>query len=330
MIAPPLALSFGEPLALSGLVLLPLALLAYVSLQRRRRREAAAWANPALLPHLLTARPGWRRHLPAALTLLALAVLVVALARPQRTVAAPERAATVVLVTDVSGSMEATDVAPTRLDAAVRAARTLSDRLPKSFRLGLIAFSDRAEQRAAPSTDRSGVNAALESLLPLGGTATGEGLARGLEAAQAPVPGPDGRLRRLPVVIVLLSDGKQTAGVEDPVDVAARAGRARIPVHTIALGTPEGSVQQPGPLGFPQSLPVPPDPETLRAIARRSGGRFFEAPTADDLESIYSRLGTRLSSRAEKEEVTVAFAGGALALVLLGGALSLRWFGRLP
>ncbi len=323
-------LTFAEPLALSGLVLLPLAVLAYLALQRRRRREAAAWASPALLPGLLTARPGWRRHLPALLTLLALATLVLALAKPQRTVAAPERAATVVLVTDVSGSMEATDVAPTRLDAAVRAARTLSEKLPKTFRLGLIAFSDRAEQRAAPSTDRSAVNAALSSLLPLGGTATGEGLARGLEAARAPVPGPDGRPRRLPAIVVLLSDGKQTAGLENPMDVARQARRLRIPIYTIALGTPNGTVQQQGALGLPQAVPVPPDPATMRGIAQTSGGRFFEAPTADELESIYARLGTRLSSRSEQREVTVAFAGGALALLLLGGGLSLRWFGRLP
>jgi Ca-activated chloride channel family protein len=330
VIAPPVALSFAEPVALSGLVLVPLAVLAYAALQRRRAREAAAWANPALAPGLVTADPGWRRHVPAALLLASLATLVVALAKPQRTVAAPERAATVVLVTDVSGSMEATDVAPTRLDAAIRAARTLSDELPKTFRLGLVAFSDRAEQRAAPTTDRAAVNAALESLLPLGGTATGEGLARGLEAARTPVPGPDGRPRRLPAVIVLLSDGKQTAGVEDPLRVADRANRLRIPIYTIALGTPDGTVQQPGTFGLPQSVPVPPDPATMRAIARASGGRFFEAPTADDLESIYGRLGTRLSSRTEQREVTVAFAGGGLLLLLVSGALSLRWFGRLP
>jgi Ca-activated chloride channel family protein len=245
-------------------------------------------------------------------------------------VAAPERAATVVLVTDVSGSMEATDVAPTRLDAAVRAARTLSEELPKTFRLGLVAFSDRAEQRAAPSTDRSAVNAALSSLLPLGGTATGEGLARGLEAARAPVPGPDGRPRRLPAIVVLLSDGKQTAGLENPMEIARQARRLRIPIYTIALGTPNGTVQQQGALGLPQAVPVPPDPATMRAIAQTSGGRFFEAPTADELESIYARLGTRLSSRSEQREVTVAFAGGALVLLLLGGGLSLRWFGRLP
>jgi Ca-activated chloride channel family protein len=323
-------LTFAEPLALSGLVLVPLAVLAYLALQRRRHREAAAWATPALLPGLVTARPGWRRHVPALLTLLALATLVFALAKPQRTVAAPERAATVVLVTDVSGSMEATDVAPTRLDAAVRAARTLSEKLPKTFRLGLVAFSDRAEQRAAPSTDRSAVNAALSSLLPLGGTATGEGLARGLEAARAPVPGPDGRPRRLPAIVVLLSDGKQTAGLENPMEVARQARRLRIPIYTIALGTPNGTVQQQGALGLPQAVPVPPDPATMLAIAKTSGGRFFEAPTADELESIYARLGTRLSSRSEQREVTVAFAGGALALLLLGGGLSLRWFGRLP
>ncbi len=323
-------MSFAEPLALVGLLLLPLAALVYLTYQRRRRREAEAWANPALLPGLVTARPGWRRHAPALLLALSLGALILALARPQRTVAAPQRAANVILVTDVSGSMEATDVDPSRLDAAVESAKTLADKLPENFRLGLVAFSDQAEQRAAPTTDRDAVKQALESLLPLGGTATGEGLARGLEAARAPAPGPDGRPRRLPSVIVLLSDGKQTAGVENPIDVAARARQLGIPVFTIALGTPDGTVTQTGPFGLPQEVPVPPDPQTMRDIARTSGGRFFEAPTADDLESIYARLGTRLSAKTQKEEVTVAFAGGALVLLLMGGAMSLRWFGRLP
>ncbi len=326
----PIALSFAEPLALAGLVLVPLALLAYLALQRRQRRVAATWANPALMGGLVTGRPGWRRHLPAAVLLLALTGLVFALARPQRTVAAPERAATVMLVTDVSGSMDARDVAPSRLEAAVKAARTLSDELPETFRLGLVAFSDRAEQRAAPTTDRGTVNAALESLTPLGGPATGEGLARGHESARQPTLGPHGRLRRLPAILVLLSDGKQTAGSEDPVEIARQARKLRIPIYAIALGTPGGVVEQAGPFGRPQIVSVPPDPETLRAIARTSGGRFFEAPTADDLQSIYARLGTRLAAKPEKREVTVAFAGGALVLLLLSGALSLRWFGRLP
>ena len=199
-------MSFAEPILLAGFLLIPLAILAYGSLQRRRRRESAAWANPALVPNLVAARPGWRRHLPPLLLLLALATLVVALARPQRTVAAPQRAANIIMVTDVSGSMNATDVHPDRLTAAVEAAKTLSQRVPSTFRLGLVTFSDYAEQRVAPTTDRSQVKGALDQLVAEGGTAMGDGLERGLFAARTPVPNSDGSgVRRLPSVIVPVS-----------------------------------------------------------------------------------------------------------------------------
>lgn len=322
-------MSFRDPALLVGLLLVPLAVLAYLGVQRRRGREAAAFANPALLPNLLTSRPGWRRHLPPALALAALAALVVALARPQRTVAAPQRVATVMMVTDVSGSMNATDVQPDRLTAAVGAARTLSHELPETFRLGLITFSDSAEQRAAPSTDRTAVNFALDRLAAVGGTAMGVGLERGLEAARTPVPDVTGRgTRRLPAVLVLLSDGKDTEGSVDPLEVARRARAARIPIYAIALGTPDGEVEVRDSFGLIQRIRVPPDTVTLRELARISRGRFFTAPDADKLKSIYANLGTRLSSKPEQREVTAAFAGGALVLLLAGGAMSLVWFGR--
>jgi Ca-activated chloride channel family protein len=322
-------MSFREPALLAGLVIVPLAALVYVALQRRRRREAAAFANPALLPNLVTARPGWRRHLPPALVLLALAALVLALARPERTVAAPERAATVMMVTDVSGSMNATDVEPDRITAAQRAAARLTEQLPETFRLGLVTFSDFAEQRVSPTTDRAPVRAALDRLSAIGGTAMGLGLERGLAAARTPVPDASGTgTRRLPAVLVLLSDGKDTQGGIDPLEVARRARAARVPIYAIALGTPDGEVEVQDSFGFTQRIRVPPDVATLKEIARISRGRFFTAADADKLESIYANLGTRLSSREEKREVTVAFAGGALVLLLLGGAMSLRWFGR--
>ena len=227
---PRTAMSFAEPLLLAGFILIPLAMLAYGSLQRRRQRESAAWANPALVPDLTTARPGWRRHLPPLLLLLALAALIVALARPQRTVAAPQRAANIVMVTDVSGSMNATDVQPDRLSAAVDAAKTLTEKVPPTFRLGLVTFSDFAEQRVAPTTDRAQIKGALDQLVAEGGTAMGDGLERGLFAARTPVPNADGTgVRRLPSVIVLLSDGKNTSGTRDPLEVAREAGRAQHP-----------------------------------------------------------------------------------------------------
>jgi Ca-activated chloride channel family protein len=323
--------TFREPAVLLGLALLPVALLAYVAMQGRRRREAAAFGDPALLRGVVTGRPGWRRHIPAALLLLALAALILAIARPQRSVAAPQRAATVVLVNDVSGSMRADDVEPDRLTAAVESAKVLLDKTPKNFRLGLVTFSDYAQQVVAPTMDRGAVTGALERMEADGGTAMGDGLARGLQSAQAPVPTQDGKgTRKLPAIIVLLSDGKNTLGVNDPLEVARQARAARIPIYAIALGTDAGEVVQQDPFGFVQRIPVPPDKETLRDIARMTGGRFFEAVSADDAEDIYGRIGTRLTSRPEQREVTVAFAGGAFVLLLAGGALSLVWFGRLP
>jgi Ca-activated chloride channel family protein len=323
--------SFREPAVLLGLALLPVALLAYLAIQGKRRRQAAAFGNPALLPGLLTARPGWRRHLPVGLLMLAVAALVVALARPQRSVAAPQRAATVVLVNDVSGSMRANDVQPSRLSAAVDSAKVLVDKTPDNFRLGLVTFSDYAEQLVAPTTDRGAVEGALERMVADGGTAMGDGLARGLQSAQTPVPTENGTgTRKLPAIIVLLSDGKNTIGSNNPIDIAEQAKAAKIPVYTIALGTESGEVLQQDQFGFVQRIPVPPDKETLRQIATITGGRFFEAVSANDAEEIYNKIGTRLTSRPEKREVTVAFAGGAFVLLLAGGAMSLIWFGRLP
>ncbi len=324
-------MSFAEPTLLAGLILVPLAAAIYWTMQRRRRSEAARFGNPALLGGLVTAAPGWRRHLPPLLLLIALAVLVLALARPQRTVAAPQRQGTVMMVTDVSGSMRASDVAPDRLTAAVEAGQTLADKLPESFRLGLVSFSEFAQQDVAPTTDRGPVKAALRNLVADGGTAMGDGLRRGIEAARTPVLNKDGTgLRRLPSVIVLLSDGKNTSGRLSPLDVARQARDLKIPIYAVALGTADGAIELTDPRsGFTQTVPVPPDPETLREVARITGGRFFATAKKAELESIYANLGTRLSSRQEKRETTVFFAGGAALLLVLGGALSVSWFGRL-
>jgi Ca-activated chloride channel family protein len=227
--------------------------------------------------------------------------------------------------------MRADDVSPSRLSAAVKSAKVLASKTPDNFRLGVVTFADFAQQLVAPTTDRGAVEGALENMEADGGTAMGDGLARGLQAARTPVPTQDGKgTRRLPAIIVLLSDGKNTLGTNDPLAVAEQARRARIPVYTIALGTEGGEVVQQDPFGYTQRIPVPPDKETLRRIARTTGGRFFEAVSAKDAEQIYGRIGTRLTSRPEHREITVAFAGGGFVLLVLGGALSLVWFGRLP
>jgi Ca-activated chloride channel homolog len=266
----------------------------------------------------------WGRHIPAALALLALTALLIAVGRPERTVAAPQRQGTVMMVTDTSGSMDATDVSPSRLKAAQAAARALGKKLPEQFRLGLVSFNNVAEQLVAPTTDRSQVNAAIDGLKVHGSTAMGDGLELGLRSARTRIKDIEGRSRRLPAVMVLLSDGKSERGAE-PVDVADRAKKLKVPIYTIALGTQSGTLNRGG-----KAVPVPPDNVTLRDVAETTGGRFFAAPSAARLESIYENLGTRFSTRKEKQEVTAAFAGAALVLLLAGGILSLLRTGRLP
>jgi Ca-activated chloride channel family protein len=225
--------------------------------------------------------------------------------------------------------MNAEDVDPDRLTAAVKAAKKLTDQLPDNFRLGLVTFADFADVQSPPTTDRDPVKAGLDRLRANGGTAMATGLQRSLELARTPVPNENGTgTRRLPAVLVLLSDGKDTTSGMSPLDVARQARQLKIPIFTIALGTPNGEVAVRDQFGFVQRIPVPPDTETLREIARITGGRYFAAPDAARLESIYSNLGTRLSSKPVEHEVTFAFAGGAVVLLLAGGALSLAWFGR--
>ena len=322
-------MSFREPAYLAAFLLVPVLVALYAVLQRRRRAAAAAFATPALMPNVVTGSPGWRRHVPAVLLLAALAALVLATARPERTVAQPKRQATVVLVTDVSGSMSADDVEPTRMRAAQDAARTFVEKVPKTFRVGLVSFNQYAQVQLPPTTDRAQIDPVIEGLRAEGGTAMGDGLARAVEEIRAEQE----RQRatgdkRPPAAIILLSDGKNTSGAAQPLEVAAVAARLRIPIYTVALGTPDGAITVQDPLGFSQTIPVPPDPDTLDEIARMTKGRFFDAPDAGELRSIYESLGTRIGFEHAKKEVTSAFAGGGLVLLLLSGAFGLRWFGR--
>ena len=322
-------MTFQEPLLLLGLALVPLALAAYVVAQRRRRRFAVRYTNVDVLAGV-AARTNWTRHIPALLALLALAALLIALARPERTVAAEQRQAMVVMVTDVSGSMRATDVQPDRLTAAKQAGHALIDKLPRDFRLGLIGFSHVASQLVEPTTDKQRIGAGVDGLIANGGTAMGDGLALGIEAARTPVANELGVPQRLPAAIVLLSDGASTAGTEDPVTVAERARGMRIPIYTVALGTASGTIEHTRRDGTTWTEPVPPDTATLQEIARESRGRFYQAADAQRLTDIYRSLGTRLATRNEKQEVTAAFAGGGLALLVFGMVAAIARGGRLP
>jgi Ca-activated chloride channel homolog len=313
--------SFEWPLALLGLLAVPLAVLAYVAAQRRRVRYAARFTNLEVLAGVVPRSAAWRRHLPAAAALAALAFLVVAVARPHRSVAVPRERATVVLATDVSASMSARDVQPSRLAAAAEAAESFVSQVPDELRLGLVAFDQAPHRLASPSRDRDEVEGAIESLRTGPGTATGDGLAEAIAAIREDGAGGRGRP---PAAIVLLSDGKTTTG-RDPISVAREARRLRIPIWTVALGTEDGYVSLGGGL-----IPVPPDRATMRAVARVSGGRAFDVEDSDRLSDIYERLGSRLGNETEQREVTAAFAAGGLLLLLAGLLTSLRWSGRLP
>jgi Ca-activated chloride channel family protein len=320
-------MSFGSPLVLIALVLVPLLVWWYVRQQRARRRAAGAFASPALLASVAPRRPGFRRHAPMLVFALALAVLIVAAAKPQRTVAVPIERASIMLVTDVSGSMQATDVKPSRLVAARRAARAFVDDTPREVNVGVLAFNGRPRVLQSPTADRQDILAALARLQPSGGTATGEAIASAVRTLRTPTA--RGR-RPPPGAIVLMTDGASTRG-KDPVQAAQEAKRAKIRVYTVALGTPEGTitVPRPGGAGGTETRRVPPDPESLSQIARASGGEAFTADDAGELERVYERLGSQLGTENRKREMTAGFAGGALVLLLAGVGMSLAWFGRL-
>jgi Ca-activated chloride channel family protein len=316
--------SFQDPLLLLPLLALPLALLAYVVAQRRARRYAVRFPALDVLAEVVGERRGgrWARHLPAALLGLAALALTVALARPQVTVAVPVEQATVMLVTDVSGSMRATDVEPNRLEAARTAAERFLDRVPEEARIGLATFSEFAQVVQEPTDEHDEVRVALATLLADGGTAAGDGMAVALEqlrrARQEAQDEREGA--RPPAAIILLSDGASMEG-RDPVEVAQEARRLRVPVFTVALGTPDGYVTNPL-TGLPQA--VPPDPATLRRVAQITGGRSFDAERAGDLDAVYDRLGRSVAARREPREVTAAFAAGGLLLLAGGLAAALR------
>jgi len=297
----------------------PLAIAGLWAARRRGRRYAVRFPGTPTLAGLVRAEPVWRRHLPAALFALALAGLALALARPHATVAVPVERASVVLVMDGSRSMRADDVDPSRIDAARRAGRSFLDKVPEGLEVGFVGFSDSPHTLERPTTEHDDIAATLDALAADGGTATGDAL----EAALAMVRRGE---KPPPAAIVLLSDGKKTLG-RDPVAVAREAGRLKIPVYTVALGTSEGVLPADR---FGNQIRVPPDPETMRAIARASGGQAFSVEDSGELDTIYERLGSRVGVRNEEREVTVAFAAGGMALLLAAAALSLRWGGRLP
>src|SRR4051794_8349193 len=322
----PLAVSFAHPWVLLGLIAAPLALLGYLAMERQRRASAHAFASPALLASVAPGRPGLRRHVPLALYALGAVVLLFALAKPQKTVAVAVENAAIMVASDHSGSMEATDVKPSRLLAARNAATRFVDKVPGKIQVGVVAFNQTARTLQTPTTDHEAAKAVIGGLRPSGGTATGEAITASL-AALARRPG--AQARKAPAAIVLLSDGASTRG-RDPMAAARDARKAKVPIYTIALGTASGTITVPTPSGSKQTKRVPPDAASLRQIAQISRGRAFTAGDADELSAIYEQLGSQVGRKHVRREVTSAFTAGALALLAAGGLLSLHWFRRLP
>ena len=317
-------MSFAEPLALLALLALPLLALFYAIEQRNRRAAAAAFAEPAVQPSVAPVRPGWRRHAPMLAAALALAVLIAAAARPQRSVAVPVERASIVLATDVSGSMTATDLKPSRLVAAKRAARQFVNEVPKRVNVGVLAFNGTPTVLHSPTRDREAVRGAIDAMSPSGATATGEAIAAGTQMLR---PSLTQSRRRPPAALLLLSDGTSTRG-RDPVEQARAARRLGVRVYTVALGTQEGTITVTRQDGSTTTRPVPPDPESLAEIARVSRGKAFTAASSDRLKEIYETLGSELGHKKEKRQITSVFAGGGLLLLLTGMAMSMRFFGK--
>jgi Ca-activated chloride channel homolog len=316
-------MSFAASGWLFGLLALPLIAAVYVASRHRAKRYAVRFTAVPALRLAAGTVPAWRRHLPAVLALAALAALVVAMAKPQKTVAVPVERATIMIVTDHSRSMSATDVEPNRLAAAQRAARAFLNKLPSQVRVGAIAYSDAPDAVQAPSNDHDDARRVIDGQVADGATATGDALQVAIDALRNDKQ----KGKRPPSAIVLLSDGKTTTGPE-PVPIARTAGQLKIPIYTVALGTRDATVPNPNPFGTP--LVVGPDPETLRQISQVSGGKAYTAEDSDRLNSIYKSLGSQLGTRKKLKEVTSSFAIGGIMLLLGAGIASLRWAGRLP
>jgi Ca-activated chloride channel family protein len=317
-------MTFLHPLILVALVAIPLLVWWYAGQQRGRAKAASAFAAPALAPSVAPSSPRWRRHAPMLVFALALAVLIVAAARPQRVVAVPVNTASIILADDTSGSMAATDVSPSRLVAAKRASTAFLTSVPGSVRVGLVEFNSKVTVLQSPTTDHSLVRSALGQLKVTGGTAIGDAIRTSLRlATSAKRPG----VKQSPAAIVLLSDGSNDVG-SDPLTAAQQAASDHIPIYTVVLGTQGGTVTEKRASGTVK-VPVPPDPQQLGQIARISHGQAFTATNAKGLDTVYKRLGAQLGHKKVKQEITASFAGGGLILLLLGSVGSLAWFGRL-
>lgn len=316
------AMTFLAPERLWLLLVAPVVIGAYLLIQGRRKKYAVRFTNLALLEQVAPRRPGWRRHVTAALFLATMVVLLVGFARPAGLVKVPRERATIIVAIDVSLSMKATDVAPSRVEAAKAQAKTFVRSLPARFNVGLVSFCGNASAVIAPTVDRDALAHGIDGLQLCKSTAIGEAVFTALQAirsfdtraGQDPPPGH----------IVLMSDGDNTSG-RSTIEAAAAAKAAKVPVSTIAFGTQYGTVTIDG-----ESIPVPPSKTTLRRLAVDTGGRAYEAAAGSQLSQVYKHIGSSLGFRTERQESTSGYFGLALLLALATGVLSLAWFARLP
>jgi Ca-activated chloride channel family protein len=330
-------MTFLRPAALWLLVAVAGLVAFYVVMQRRRRHYAVRFTNLDLLGSVAPKRPGWRRHLPASVVALALVVSVVGLARPVHDVRVAKKTAIVMLVVDVSASMAATDVAPTRLKAAIAAGSSFVNGLPSGLEVGLVSFSSTASVLVNPTTDHKSVVAAIKALQLGKGTAAGDAIEAALEAIDAAQAAAGSNLHAaapsatapsatdngsLSATIVLLSDGGTTVG-EDPAIAARHAADAKVPVSTITYGTDAGTVVIQG-----ETIPVPPDSNAMHQIADISGGQSFDATNTTQLNKIYSSISGAVGHTTEQRELVVWFLAIALILMTLASVGALIWTGR--
>ena len=320
-------MTFTWPIALLGLLLVPVLVLAYVWSERRRTSAQARFGNPDLLPNVVDRAPGRLRALPVVLLLIALGAMIVGVARPHATVSVPREEATVVLAIDVSRSMKATDVEPTRLDAARTAAKTFLAEVPEKFRVGVVSFASRAVVGVAPTEDRALVEAALDSLTPGEGTAIGDAVALSVQVGQQEATAEE---EAPPRAILLISDGARDGGRIEPAEAAATAKERGVPVYSVLVGTQEGVIEETLTGGLRRIIRVPPSPQTLEQISSTTGGEFFAALDNEELSRVYEDLGSRLGEREESREITDLFAAAAVVLLLVAGTMSAVLFRRVP
>ena len=340
-------MTFIWPDMLWGLILLPLLVLLYVWLQRRRKKTTLRYANLGLVREALGKSVAWRRHLPPALLFLAVAALLLAAGRPAAVITLPSQQETIILAMDVSGSMRAADVLPDRITAAKEAAKSFVAELPRSVRIAVVQFAGTAAVVQAPTLSREDVVAAIERFQLQRGTAIGSGIVlslatlfpdAGIDLSQVTgqrnmPPGPNDKPKPefTPVApgsypsaaIILLTDGQRTTG-PDPMEAAKMAADRGVRVYTVGVGTKEGET-----IGFEGwSMRVRLDEETLKGIASVTRADYFYAGTAEDLKKVYQGLSTKLIVEKKETEITALFAALGALLVVVAASLSVWWFGR--